>query len=152
MKYRGLTFDKDKQTYRWVYGMPSYGYESEEITEIGTPDGNFYDILPASLGEETGYKDKNGKQMYTGDITILEVDGRTREFIVSRKTVDRKYNTLPGFDGDTVQVRLSGVIVFCWKDSDGITHDLLPCISSDGKDDTSSMEIIGTVAEKLPES
>ena len=53
MKYRGLTFDREKMEYKWVFGMPSYGYDTEEIAEIGTPDGNFYDINPATLGEET---------------------------------------------------------------------------------------------------
>lgn len=148
MKYRGLTFDKEKQVYKWVYGMPSYGFETEEITEIGTPDGNFYDINPATLGEETEYKDKHGKQMYTGDITTLEVDGGIREFVVGRATVDREYNTLPGFEGSTVKVRLSGVVIFRWISPDETIHQLLPCVGPAGTDDTSSMEIIDTVAER----
>ena len=27
MKYRGLTYNREKESYEWVYGMPSYGYE-----------------------------------------------------------------------------------------------------------------------------
>lgn len=148
MKYRGLAFDKEKQAYKWVYGMPSYGFETEEIAEIGTPDGGFYDIDPETLGEETGYKDKHGKQMYTGDITTLLVDGEVREFVVDRATVDREYNTLPGFEGSTVKVRLSGVVIFRWISPDGIIHQLLPCVDPVGTDDTSYMEIIDTVAER----
>ncbi len=148
MKYRGLAFDKEKQAYKWVYGMPSYGFETEEIAEIGTPDGGFYDIDPETLGEETEYTDKHGKQMYTGDITTLLVDGEVREFVVDRATVDREYNTLPGFEGSTVKVRLSGVVIFRWISPDGIIHQLLPCVNPAGTDDTSSMEIIDTAAER----
>ncbi len=148
MKYRGLTFDREKMEYKWVYGMPSYGYNTEEIAEIGTPDGEFYDINPTTLGEETEYTDIHGKQMYTGDITTLLVDGEVREFVVDRATVDREYNTLPGFDGETVKVRLAGVVVFRWIDSKGIIHQLLPCVDEKGIADPYRMEIIGTVAER----
>jgi len=148
MKYRGLTFDGEKMEYRWVYGMPSYGYETEEIAEIGTPDGDFFEIDPATLGEETEYRDRHGKQMYTGDIVVLEVDGDIREFVVDRATVEREYNTLPGFMGETVKVRLSGVVVFRWVGPDGIIHQLLPCVNEAGVADPYRMEIIGTVAER----
>lgn len=148
MKYRGLTFDREKMEYKWVFGMPSYGYDTEEIAEIGTPDGEFYEINPTTLGEDTGYKDWHGKPIYTGDITALMVDGEIREFVVDRATVDREYNTLPGFEGETVKVRLAGVVVFRWIGPDGIIHQLLPCVDPMGTDDTSQMEIVGTVAER----
>lgn len=149
MKYRGLTFNRTTLTYEWVYGMPSYGYETEEIAEIGTPDGEFFEINPATLGEETDYRDRHGKPIYTGDITTLKVDGEVREFVVDRATVDREYNTLPGFEGKTVKVRLSGVVVFRWIDSEGIIHQLLPCVDDTlGACDCHFMEIIDTVAER----
>lgn len=148
MKYRGLIYNKEKQAYEWVFGMPSYGFETEEIAEIGTPYGDFYDIIPESLGEETEYTDRNGKRMYTGDIVTLEVDGEKREFVVDRETVDREYKTLPGFEGETVKVKLAGVVVFRWIDKDGIIHELLPCVDSKGTSDCSFMEIIDTVHER----
>ena len=148
MKYRGLTFNRTTLTYEWVYGMPSYGYETEEIAEIGTPDGEFYEINPATLGEETDYRNRHGKPIYTGDITTLKVDGEIREFVVDRATVDREYNTMPGFEGETVKVRLSGVVVFRWTDSEGIIHQLLPCLNEAGVSDCHFMEIIDTVAER----
>lgn len=148
MKYRGLTFDIIRKAHKWVYGMPSYGYETEEIKEIGTPDGEYFEIDPETLGQETEYRDRHGKQMYTGDIVALEVDGNMREFVVDRATVDREYNTLPGFKGETVKVRLSDVIVFRWIDPDGIIHQLLPCVDKEGIADPYRMEIIGTVAER----
>ena len=86
MKYRGLTYNREKESYEWVYGMPSYGYETDEIAEIGTVYGDFKEIFPDTLGEQTPYRDKNGKRMYTGDIVALEVDGQVREFVVDKAT------------------------------------------------------------------
>ena len=107
MKYRGLTYNREKESYEWVYGLPSYGYATDEVAEIGTVYGDFREIFPDTLGEQTPYRDKNGKEIYTGDIVALEVDGQIREFVVDKATVDREYNTLPSFEGDTVKVILS---------------------------------------------
>lgn len=148
MKYRGLTWDKDKEKYKWVYGLPSYGFETEEIAEIGTQYGDFFNIDPASLGKQTQYRDRHKKPIFTGDITTLEVDGEVREFEVVEITTDREYNTLPGFKGKTVKVRLSGVIAFRWVAPDGQVFDLLPCVNEAGVSDTEFMEIIDTVAER----
>lgn len=148
MKYRGLTWDRNKFEYKWVYGLPSYGFETEEISEIGTPNGDFYEINPATLGKQTEYRDRHGKPIYTGDITTLEVDGELREFEVVEITTDREYNTLNGFTGYTVKVRLSGVVAFRWTAPDGQVFDLLPCVNEAGVSDTAFMEIIDTVAER----
>ena len=152
MRYRGLTWNDALEKHEWIYGMPSYGYGTGEITQIETIEAvagtHFHNIIPESLGEETEYTDKHGKQMYTGDIATLLVDGEVREFTVERATVDREYNTLPGFDGETVKVRLAGVVVFRWMAPDGITHQLLPCVNEKGIADPYRMEIIGTVVER----
>ena len=79
MKYRGLTYNREKESYEWVYGLPSYGYATDEVAEIGTVYGDFKEIFPDTLGEQTPYRDKNGKEIYTGDIVALEVDGQIRE-------------------------------------------------------------------------
>ena len=76
MKYRGLTYNREKESYEWVYGLPSYGYATDEVAEIGTVYGDFKEIFPDTLGEQTPYRDKNGKEIYTGDIVALEVDGQ----------------------------------------------------------------------------
>lgn len=107
MKYRGLTYNREKESYEWVYGLPSYGYATDEVAEIGTVYGDFKEIFPDTLGEQTPYRDKNGKEIYTGDIVALEVDGQIREFVVDKATVDREYNTLPNFEGDTVKEALN---------------------------------------------
>ena len=151
MKYRGLTFDRENQTYKWVYGMPSYGYETDEVAEIGTVHGDFKEIFPETLGEQTPYRDKHGREIYTGDITAMEVDGQIREFVVDKATVDRGYNRLPGFagrDGSTVKVRLADVVIFRWIDPEGAVRQLLPCVDEAGVCDTERMEVIGTVTER----
>ena len=130
MKYRGLTYNREKESYEWVYGLPSYGYATDEVAEIGTVYGDFKEIFPDTLGEQTPYRDKNGKEIYTGDIVAWE------------------YNTLPNFEGDTVKVRLADVVIFRWIDPEGVIHQLLPCVNEAGVSDTAFMEIIGTVAER----
>lgn len=53
MKYRGLTYNREKESYEWVYGLPSYGYATDEVAEIGTVYGDFREIFPDTLGEQT---------------------------------------------------------------------------------------------------
>ena len=72
---------------------------------------------------------RTAREMYTGDIVALEVDGQVREFVVDKATVDREYNTLQGFTGkdgsNTVKVRLADVVIFRWIDPEGIIHQLV---------------------------
>lgn len=56
MKYRGLTYNREKESYEWVYGLPSYGYATDEVAEIGTVYGDFKEIFPDTLGEQTPYR------------------------------------------------------------------------------------------------
>ena len=147
MIYRGLTYDKKKESYYFVYGLPSYGFNTDEIAEIGTPDGSFKEINPTTLGRGTGYKDIKGKEIFTGDITELDVDGELRQFEVVETTVDREYNTQKGFLGDTVKVRLQGAIAFRWVIPEG-TYYLLPCVDENGVCDTERMNIVGDIHTK----
>ena len=57
MKYRGLTYNREKESYEWVYGLPSYGYATDEVAEIGTVYGDFKEIFPDTLGEQTPYNE-----------------------------------------------------------------------------------------------
>lgn len=147
MKYRGLTYDGAEGKHRYIYGLPSYGFETDEIAEIGTIDGGFTNINPATLGRGTGYTDCTGKEIFTGDITELVVDGQKRHFEVVETTTDREYNTLTGFDGTTVKVRLKGVIAFKWA-AGKETYYLLPCVDKKGNCDTERMRIVGDIHTK----
>lgn len=144
MKYRGLTYSMAEEKFYYVYGLPSYGFNTDEIAEIGTPDGDFIAINPATLGIATGYYDITKKEMYTGDIVELKVDGELRQFTVVETTLDREYNVLQGFKGKTVRVRLQGVIAFEWE-QDGTTYTLLPCLDGKGVCDTEKMRIVGDI-------
>ena len=37
MKYRALAYNKAEDRFYYVYGLPSYGFDTEEIGEMGTP-------------------------------------------------------------------------------------------------------------------
>lgn len=145
MKYRALAYNRAEERFYYVYGLPSYGFNTDEIAEIGTPDGDFIDINPATLGRETGYSDKTGKEIYTGDITELKVDGEIKRFEVVETNLNREYNTLAGFREKTVKVRLHGVIAFRWVSPDGQEYYLLPCVDNKGVCDTEKMKIVGDI-------
>lgn len=142
--YRALAYNKAEDSFYYVYGLPSYGFDTDEIGEMGTPDGEFIEINPATIGRGTGYTDITGTEIFTGDITELKVDGEKRRFTVIETTVDREYNVLQGFEGKTVKVRLQGVIAFKWQ-QDGETYILLPCVNKKGVCDTERMRIIGDI-------
>ena len=95
MKYRALAYNKAEDRFYYVYGLPSYGFDTEEIGEMGTPDGDFTEINPATLGRGTGYTDITGTEIFTGDITELEVDGEKRRFTVIETTVDPDLTVRP---------------------------------------------------------
>ena len=144
MEYRALAYNTAEDRFYYVHGLPAYGFDTDEIGEIGTPDGEFTEINPATLGRGTDYFDITGKEIFTGDITELEVDGEKRRYTVIETTTDREYNVLPGFEGKTIKVRLKGVIAFEWQEGEK-TYILLPCVDKKGVCDTERMRIVGDI-------
>lgn len=86
-----ITFKGEKIKGEWVFGLPAYGGNNEisYISDIYTDD--VVGIISETLGEYTGTTDKNGEQIFEGDIVEPRYDKWEKCFSGSICFVDGKF-------------------------------------------------------------
>jgi uncharacterized phage protein (TIGR01671 family) len=147
--FRGKSID----TGRMCYGLPVWRKNDIDtapficIDEFNKFDeyamsSSVYPVHDYTIGQFTGFVDMDGKKIFDGDITELEMpDGSgIRRFLVRLDTVDRTVVNHPDFDPWMSKVRIRGV-AFKWNG-----YDLAPCVDENGKSDCEKMmRVIGNI-------
>jgi len=93
IKFRGKRVDNGE----WVYGDLMCNWTTPAI--LSENDGCEYEVIPSSIGQFTGLKDKNGKDIYDGDSlkpdtdneevkSVVRWDDRYAKFVVDSYSFD----------------------------------------------------------------
>ena len=133
IKFRGQPIGKGGA---WLVGIGAYKTHTAEHLVLNAK-GDYVEVV--HLCQYTGLKDKDGKEIFEGDILRFTIpDGSIRHFVVEWATEDRKLMPLSGFEHNGYDIRISGWC-FNWN---GIR--LYPNVI-DGIPDNEEMFVVGNI-------
>jgi len=82
IKFRGERLDKKG----FIYGMPTYDLKYIfNKDSLNSPDD--YEVIPETVGQFTGLKDKNGVEIYEGDVIYVNDYGVKINGVIIRDEV-----------------------------------------------------------------